>query len=311
MNHAPHERIGYNCVMANFRTHLVVGSSGSVLYAVAAVAFGTPRSWFLLLVVAGAIGAILPDIDLFKPSRVSGVVFSFACALLTVFELSETYSISELWIAWCVVFLVVSWLFSLLPVPHLKHRGILHSHLAGCFFMIVTAVIFHRVFKEDAVLAWSVGLFVYMGFIIHLSLDEVYAIDWEAKRLKRSFGTALKLLDVKSLRASALMAGAVMVVALAAPPTREFVERLKPPVFFALLHEKFLPKGNWFGLKLPAAAMPPDLGRVSDEEKPVAGSPIGSAGTKAERPPGHPAGSVKRQVCDRRSCGYGKQKHRR
>ena len=50
------------------------------------------------------------------------------------------------------------------------------------------------------------GLFVLIGFIIHLVLDEIYSVDVEGAVIKKSFGTALKLFDYHSWRASGLMA---------------------------------------------------------------------------------------------------------
>lgn len=295
--------------MADFRTHLVVASSGSALCASAAVSSGLPRSWFLLLAVAGAIGGILPDIDLLRPSRVSRVAFSLTFALLTVFELSETYSISELWVLWCLVFLAAGALFSLLPVPYLKHRGILHSIMAGSFFMTLTAVVFYRVFKEDATLAWSVGLFVFMGFVTHLALDEIYAIDYRTGKVKRSYGSALKLFDSRSLRASGLMACALCSVTLVAPPTKDFAEVVKPPVFFALLKDRLLPKGSWFGLELPKVALPPNPGQSA--ETLAVTTPSGAVDVKAETSPRQHARSAKQKGCGRKPCGYCREVRRR
>ena len=294
--------------MANFSKHLLVASSGSGLCASVAVAIGIPHGHFFLLTLAGAIGGILPDIDLRKPSRISGLAFCCALPLLALFELNKKYSIAELWVMWLSISVIVGCALSLLPIPRVKHRGIFHSILAGEFFMILTAVIFDRVFGEPAALAWLTGLFVFIGFVMHLALDEIHAV--RGGKIRRSFGSALKLFDPRSLRASALMACALCFVMLVAPPTKDFVEVVKPPVFFALLKDKLLPKGNWFGLELPAATLPPDPSRVS-EEKLVAASPIGSAGTKAESPPRQPARSAKRHACGRRSCGYHHQVRRR
>ena len=147
---------------------------------------------FLLAHDRGAIGGILPDIDLRKPSRTWRLAFSFALPLLVLFELSEKYSIAELWIMWFGASLVIGYAFDLLPVPHIKHRGIFHSTLAGTFFMVLTAFIFDRVFKESSGVARLTGLFVFIGFTNHLVLDEMYAVDYKARKIKRSFGSACR-----------------------------------------------------------------------------------------------------------------------
>ena len=101
-------------------------------------------------------------------------------------------------------------------------------------------------------------------------LDEIYSVDVEGRTMKKSFGTALKLFDYHSLRASALMAVALVAVALVCPPTQEFVEIVKPPVFFAFLKDRLLPKGNnWFDWKTVGKTAVLDTGRV-EEEKQVA-----------------------------------------
>jgi hypothetical protein len=115
--------------------------------------------------------------------------------------------------------------------------------------MVLTAVIFDRVFHEPAALAWLTGLFVLIGFITHLVLDEIYAVDIEGAAIKKSFGTALKLFDYRSWLASGIMAVALIAVAFATPPARGFWDTVKPPVLFSFLKERLLPKGQWFSVQ--------------------------------------------------------------
>ena len=67
--------------------------------------------------------------------------------------------------------------------------------------MILTADIFSRVLGQPAAQAWLTGLFLFIGFLIHLALDEIYSVDVEGRTIKKSFGTALKLFDTHSLGA--------------------------------------------------------------------------------------------------------------
>ncbi len=242
--------------MANFNTHLAVAAVGSGLCATVALAgHAAPNNYLLTLTLAGAIGGILPDIDLEKamPSRMLFNALGAVIAFIALFTLNKTYSIAELWIVWLGAYLAVR--YGLFTIFHerTRHRGIFHSLLAGAFFMVLTAVIFDRVFREPSALAWLTGLFVLIGFIIHLVLDEIYSVDIEGAAMKKSFGTALKIIDRHSLRASALMAVAFAGVFIIAPPSQDFVEIVKPPVLFAFLKERLLPKGNWFDLQWPKA----------------------------------------------------------
>jgi hypothetical protein len=112
--------------------------------------------------------------------------------------------------------------------------------------MVLTAIVFDRVFKEPAALAWLTGFFTFIGFIIHLVLDEIYSVDIEGAELKRSFGTALKVFDYHSLGASALMAVAFAAAIAIAPSPRDFEEIVRAPALVQLLKGRLLPKGKWF-----------------------------------------------------------------
>ncbi len=241
--------------MANFNTHIAVASVGSGLCATVALAgHAAPNNYLLTLTLAGTIGGILPDIDLDKaiPARMLFSVLGVVAAFIALFTLTQKHSIAELWIVWLGAYLVVRYALCKAFEKRTRHRGVFHSILAGVFFMALTADIFARVLGEPSQLAWLTGLFVFIGFIIHLALDEIYSVDIEGHTIKKSFGTALKLFDTHSLKASAAMAVAVVAVLLASPPTHEFVEIVKPPVFFAFLKDRLLPKGNnWFDLKTP------------------------------------------------------------
>ena len=238
--------------MANFNTHLAVAAVGSGLCATVALAgHAAPQNYLLTLTLAGTIGGILPDIDLDKaiPSRILFNALGAISAFIALFSLHKQYSIAELWIVWIGAYLLVRYGVYKLFQDRTRHRGVFHSLLAGLFFMALTAVIFDRVFREPAALAWLTGFFVIIGFLIHLALDEIYSVDIEGAHIKKSFGTALKLFDYHSWRASALMAAAVVAVFVATPPAHDFWETVKPPVLYSFLKERLLPKGQWFGVQ--------------------------------------------------------------
>ncbi|HZV22073.1 MAG TPA: metal-dependent hydrolase [Hyphomicrobiales bacterium] len=243
--------------MANFNTHLAVAAVGSGLCATVALAGNAaPHSYLLTLTLAGAIGGILPDIDLEKalPSRMLFSALAVVSAFIALFALHGKYSIAELWIIWLSVYLAVRYGVFYVFHQRTRHRGIFHSLLAGAFFMGLTAVIFDRVFGEPPALAWLTGLFVLIGFIIHLVLDEIYSVDIEGAAIKKSFGSALKFFDYHSLRTSAFMGIAFAAVLAAAPPAHDFQEIVRAPTLFAFLKDRLLPKGRWFDGRLPNAS---------------------------------------------------------
>ncbi len=254
--------------MANFNTHLAVAAVGSGLCATVALAgHAAPQNYLLTLTLAGTIGGILPDIDLDKaiPSRILFSALGAIGAFIALFSFSSQYSIAELWIVWLGVYLAVRYGGHKLFNQNTRHRGIFHSLLAGLFFMALTAVIFNRVLAEPATLAWLTGLFVLIGFIIHLVLDEIYSVDVEGAVIKKSFGTALKLFDYHSWRASALMGVALAGVMFVSPPAREFYDEIvSPPVLFGFLKDRLLPKGPWFGMRPVATASALEAGAAGD-----------------------------------------------
>jgi len=253
--------------MANFNTHLAVASVGSGLCATVALAgHAAPNNYLLTLTMAGTIGGILPDIDLEKaiPARMLFSVLGVVTAFIALFTLQDQHSIAELWIVWLGAYFITRFGVYKAFEKRTRHRGIFHSILAGAFFMILTADIFDRVLGQPSAQAWLTGLFVFIGFIIHLALDEIYSVDVEGRTIKKSFGTALKLFDTHSWKASAAMAVALVAVAVVSPPRQEFVEMVKPPVFFAFLKDRLLPKGNnWFDWKTLGKTAALDAGHAN------------------------------------------------
>jgi membrane-bound metal-dependent hydrolase YbcI (DUF457 family) len=71
-----------------------------------------------------------------------------------------------------------------------KHRGIIHSIPIGVFISTIFAYCMYKFNVNYHYLIISSSLFV--GFIIHLLLDELYSVDLRNMRIKKSFGTALK-----------------------------------------------------------------------------------------------------------------------
>lgn len=239
--------------MANFNTHLAVGSVASGLCATVAMAGNAvPQHHLLTLTLAGIIGSVLPDIDLEKaiPSRMLfgalGVVFAF----VALFSFKKQYSIAELWLAWLSVYLGMRYGIFAIFHRRTKHRGIFHSLLAGAFFAVLTAVIFTNVLNEEPLVAWFAGFFVFIGYIVHLSLDEMYSVDFEGKLFKRSFGSALKLFDYNSIRSSMMMATAFAAVLLAAPSGKDFLAVIKTQDVLLFLQNRMLPKEGWFETRM-------------------------------------------------------------
>lgn len=250
--------------MANFKTHVTVAFVGSAAVALCAMSVGVVNwieaPWLILL---GTIGGLLPDIDSDNTKQVKVLFISLSIASFfmvltkggTVQDLSALFASGTLFCqaasfdlsviiknlsSQCVSYTLILMaiiayfgvryplfaLFKSLTV----HRGVFHSILAAVFFALLTTCIVYYGLKQNAMLAWLSGEFVCTGFIIHLLLDEAYSVDLSNVRLKRSFGTALKLYGYRSLLASFAMLVCTLFLYSIAPSSTSFVVALQKAV---------------------------------------------------------------------------------
>ncbi len=237
--------------MANFPTHIAVGTlvSGALATLTLAADAVSPEN-VLAVAIAGVVGSVLPDIDL-KESRPSqamfnglGLFISFAMLFVFVAQLS----IAEMWILWIGTYISIRYVAYFIFHRMSYHRGIYHSVLAGVFFWFVTAIIYRYVLQRHEGVAWLAGAFTFIGYLVHLTLDEIYSVDVMGARIKRSFGSALKLIDRKHMGHTSAMAIATVIAFLLTPPTQVFVDGITAKPLWTTLHNKLMPQGKWFGL---------------------------------------------------------------
>lgn len=237
--------------MANFTTHIAVGTvvAGGLATLTLAADVIAPEN-LIAVTMAGVLGSVLPDIDLkeSRPSRAmfAGLAVFFSFAVL--FTFATTRSIAELWVLWLGTMAFVRYglhtAFHKLSV----HRGIWHSILAGIFCAITTAVVFRYVLGRHDGVAWLAGGFLFIGYLVHLTLDEMYSVDVMDTRLKSSFGTAMKLYDHRYPAATAGMLIATLLMAFLAPSTKPFIEGIGSRDLWSGLEARLLPKDKWFGV---------------------------------------------------------------
>jgi hypothetical protein len=152
-----------------------------------------------------------------------------------------------MWLLWLGTFLFVRYGLHAIFHRYAVHRGIWHSVVAGIFCGLLTASIFYYALGRHDGVAWLGAGFLFIGYLTHLILDEIYAVDIMGNRLKASFGTALKLVDARRPAASILMAASAAALLLIAPTTKTFVDGISSRPLWTGLHERLLPKDNWFG----------------------------------------------------------------
>jgi hypothetical protein len=280
--------------MANFTTHIAVGTvvSGAAATLTLAANVVAPEN-LIGVTMAGVLGSVLPDIDL-KDSRPSRALFSALAVFLSfcvLFAVAYQFSIAEMWILWLGTFALVRYGAEAAFHRFSYHRGIWHSVLAGVFFSFLTTILFKSVLGRSDGVAWFAGGFLFIGYLTHLVLDEIYSVDVADTRIKSSFGSALKLFDGKNLGDSVIIALATVFLFTMTPPPQTFVEGISSPQLWARLQQRLLPQQKWFGFIDPLghlAAEPSTSSGITTGSLPARADP---ASTGSDRPRGAARGA--------------------
>ena len=235
--------------VANFSTHIGVGAVASGLAATLTLAAGAIQTGDLAtLTAAGIVGSILPDIDLQKshPSRMLFGALGILFAFIALFQYYHAYSVAELWAIWLGVYALIRlglWRFF---HRHAVHRGIFHSVLAGLVFMALAAIVVTQLLGRDPLIGWLAGVFVFLGYMVHLTLDEIYSVDFEGAYIKRSFGSALKIWEYDAPRASLMMTVALLLAITFAPSVTPFVKKMASLELETFFEQRMWPEDEWF-----------------------------------------------------------------
>jgi len=213
--------------MANFNTHLNIavvstGLASAVLLSAAHIGLNSALwLWFL-----GAVGGLLPDIDSDNSTSLDSIFNLFALSIVLIvlrhMTFTETHLIELITIP-LAVYGVMRFLIRPVFEKITVHRGSCHSLLFLLFCALLTTQLTWRLSadytEQSEVIAWLSGGFVFLGGFIHLLLDEICSVDLQNARIKRSFGTALKLIDFnnKGLALLMLMASGALVFITPSP----------------------------------------------------------------------------------------------
>lgn len=215
--------------MANFKTHTI--TAGIISLATASIAVNAHLIIYaeaVWLVFIGVIGGMLPDIDAgnSKPVRLLFTALATLAALLAIqIYAGHLNSLGLLMLA-VVAYLLTRYGTFMLFNKLTRHRGVFHSVLAALFFTLLATCISHYWLHWHAVHAWLNGVFIGLGFIVHLLLDELYSVDLSNTKMKKSFGTALKLFSYNSMGASLLMMACTIALYWLAPSPQPLLMNL-------------------------------------------------------------------------------------
>ena len=182
--------------MADFKNHWRFGLLTSSVSATTLAWLEMYNTRLLpMLVIVGWVGSIIPDIDsdTSKPRRLifDGLCFLLPPALIYRMPLLHSTPIYAV-LSWALMAVLIlkplKWIFK----RYTKHRGVFHSIPAALIYSVACALLaFHEAAPKN--LQVSIMIIGFIGFITHLVLDEIWAVDFNGSlpSRKRSFGTAL------------------------------------------------------------------------------------------------------------------------
>ena len=278
--------------MANFTTHIGIGTvvSGALATLTLAADVIAPEN-LVAVTMAGVLGSVLPDIDLKAraPARPCSQVSPSSSRSRCSSPRQRTFRIAELWLLWLGT--LVSIRYGLHAIFHrlAVHRGIWHSLAAAVFSAVATAIVFKNLLGRPDGVAWLAGGFLFVGYLVHLSLDEIYSVDVMDVRIKSSFGTALKLVDTRHPTATTAMLAATALAVWVSPSPKVFIDGISSQTMWAGLQNRLLPHGAWFGIEAGRHAVaPPARSDVITGSIPDASATRPLAVTPSI-PPGNPA----------------------
>jgi hypothetical protein len=182
--------------MANFQGHITVSTCLGVAYGVAG-SYYWHLGWGPVFVGAGltTLGGLLPDLD-----SDSGVpvreLFNLAGALIPVLLLPRLHASQlapdQMAVILAGIYLVVRFGLSHLFKRMTVHRGMFHSVPAMLIAGLSVFLLYHN--TNVFLRAYMAGGTM-LGFLSHLALDELFAVDFMGltPRLNKFAGSALKL----------------------------------------------------------------------------------------------------------------------
>lgn len=230
--------------MANFKTHLSGGFVVSGILGIVGYKAGLLGGHeFLICVALGTIGGLLPDIDSDNSTPiklgfdVASLMVAFSLVMHWRSELS-LLSLIALWLAgYGFMRYGIFYLFTKITV----HRGIIHSVPYMAVLALGLVSLNYYFMDTPATTSWFYGLFLFIGAMVHLGLDEAYSVDLLNHRMKRSSGTAMKLYRDRERYWYVLLYALIAMAIFIAPPFAPFWNKLTDPITWLILKDGLLP----------------------------------------------------------------------
>ncbi|MEM6986144.1 MAG: hypothetical protein AAF499_06360 [Pseudomonadota bacterium] len=198
--------------------------------------------------VLGTAAGLAPDLDAERSTPVS-IAFSVLAVLVAfgvVLSLADRLSIAENVVLWLVLYTLVRVVLAHLFAAITTHRGMYHSVPAALVAGLLVANVLHGPFGQTAFISTLHGLIVTLAYLQHLILDELVSVNLTGRRVKRSFGTALKLFDRRNLLTSILTWALVALTLAIAPDPTPLRELFVEQELLSGLRAIWFPDGVWF-----------------------------------------------------------------
>lgn len=194
--------------MANFATHAVAGAVlGSCIAAGGWISGALTLPGSLLVGAATWIASLAPDLDARSslPARWlwDGLALGLSLWWLVSFRCGTPGP--ERWFIAALMGLFIRGPLSRWVMKATRHRGLWHSVQAALFLASAAGLALQALSSTSSrtqlwVVAATTG-----GYLLHLLLDEAFSVDLNNARLRRSFGSALKLWDKRVPKLSWLL----------------------------------------------------------------------------------------------------------
>ena len=168
--------------MADFKTHISFSTAVGCFYGAAGYyAFGVPPAHCFIAGGLCSVAGMLPDLDSDSgiPLRemLSFVSVVIPMLMLPRFEALGLTPEHMVFVAG-VMYVLIRFGIGALFRRYTKHRGMWHSIPAAMIAGLVTFMVcLSSDFEIRLFKAWAVVI----GFMVHLTLDEIYAVDWQGK----------------------------------------------------------------------------------------------------------------------------------
>ena len=200
-------------------------------------------SGFLVCVVLGTIGGLLPDLDSDNstPIKLGFNITSFIFAFGLVMHWRGDLSLLSLIVLWLASYSFMRYVVFHVFTTMTVHRGVIHSVPYMAILGLGLTCLSYYGLHLPLTTSWFYGLFLFGGAMVHLSLDELYSVNLSNMKMKRSSGTAMKFYQPKDKWWYLLLYTIFALLVYAAPPFEMFWSRLSDPSAWAQLKVGILP----------------------------------------------------------------------